>query len=207
MSTINSESLVAITDAAAAKFNQFLADFPGNHVRLSVKEVGPNGFAYDLQVEPPPWKQDDVVTHSHGFALVVSPRDSVYLDGLKIDWETQADGTAGFRFHNPNAVGADGVARCARCSANYASRDLRIVPWWLQALAFPLTAIFVLSSVFSLKTIRRTSDYFRTGRFVTPEYLHRYCPNCIRRQIFCHWVVAVWAISFVAYLVYESLVA
>lgn len=106
--TIQSESLVTLTDSAAAKFQGFLADFPGDHIRLSIKRDGPTGFTYDLQVESPPWGNDDIVDRSHGFVLVVAPQDSLYLDGATIDWETRADGTAGFKFHNPNAVDAGG---------------------------------------------------------------------------------------------------
>jgi len=97
-------SVVELTDAAVDKFVAFLKDSPDGHIRLSVKRDGPTGFMYDLQVESSPWTDEDFVDQSHGFALVVSPPDSIYLDGATIDWETRPDGTEGFKFHNPNAV-------------------------------------------------------------------------------------------------------
>lgn len=97
-------SVVELTDPAVAKFVAYLEDSPGDHIRLSVKREGPTGFMYDLQLESPPWSDEDFVDQSHGFAIVVSPRDSIYLDGATIDWETRPDGTEGFKFHNPNAI-------------------------------------------------------------------------------------------------------
>ncbi|MCS7468294.1 iron-sulfur cluster assembly accessory protein [Stieleria sp. ICT_E10.1] len=93
-----------MTDAAVAKFVAFLNDAPNDHIRLSVKQEGPTGFMYDLQIESPPWTDDDLVDRSNGFTIVVSPRDSIYLDGATIDWETRPDGTEGFKFNNPNAI-------------------------------------------------------------------------------------------------------
>lgn len=96
--------VIELTDSAVAKFVEYLKDTPDDHIRLSVKREGPSGFMYDLQIEPTPWSDQDFVDQSHGFAIVVSPRDSIYLDGATIDWESRPDGTEGFKFHNPNAI-------------------------------------------------------------------------------------------------------
>jgi iron-sulfur cluster assembly accessory protein len=100
----SNQSVVELTDAAIAKFVAFLNDTPNDHIRLSVKREGPTGFMYDLQIESPPWGDNDLVDRSNGFTIVVSPRDSIYLDGATIDWETRPDGTEGFKFNNPNAI-------------------------------------------------------------------------------------------------------
>ncbi len=96
--------VVELTDSAVAKFFEFLKDTPDAHIRLSVKREGPSGFMYDLKIEPTPWSDQDLVDQSHGFAIAVPPRDFIYLDGATIDWESRPDGTAGFKFHNPNAI-------------------------------------------------------------------------------------------------------
>jgi iron-sulfur cluster assembly protein len=96
-------SVVKLTDAAVAKFKEFLAAEPTKHIRLSVKNEGSTGFMYDLQIDDS-IDETDFVDNFYGFALVVDPKSSIYLDGATIDWQTQPDGQAGFKFENPNAV-------------------------------------------------------------------------------------------------------
>lgn len=96
-------AVVQLTDAAAAKFKEFLAAEPTKHIRLSVKQEGPTGYMYDLQFDDT-IDEEDFVDNSHGFTLVVDPKSSIYLEGAMIDWLTQPDGKAGFKFDNPNAV-------------------------------------------------------------------------------------------------------
>ncbi|MEM6366155.1 MAG: iron-sulfur cluster assembly accessory protein [Planctomycetota bacterium] len=98
---------MSLTPSAVAKFREFLGGPPGDHIRLSVKRDGPMGFMYDLQIESPPHSDDDLLDRTIGFLLVVSPHDALYLDGAQIDWQNKSDGTAGFKFNNPNAVDDD----------------------------------------------------------------------------------------------------
>jgi iron-sulfur cluster assembly accessory protein len=100
---VRERAVVNLTDSAAAKFKEFLAAEPTKHIRLSVKNEGPTGFMYDLQIDES-INDSDFVDRSHGFALVVDPKSSLYLKGATIDWQTQPDGQAGFKFDNPNAV-------------------------------------------------------------------------------------------------------
>lgn len=100
---IRERSIVELTDAAVEKFTEFLSGEPGKHIRLSVKNEGPTGFMHDLQIDGS-LNDGDYVDRSHGFALVVDPKSSIYLDGTTIDWQTRSDGSAGFQFNNPNAV-------------------------------------------------------------------------------------------------------
>ncbi len=95
--------------------------------------------------------------------------------------------------------------RCASCQRVCHSASLQTVPWPLQLAAFPLTALFVLKAIFSLRILRHLWSLARSREVAVPEYFHRYCPTCLRRQVLCHWVVAIWAITFVGYWAYESL--
>jgi iron-sulfur cluster assembly accessory protein len=101
--TLRERSIVKLTDSAESQFKEFLAAEPTKHIRLSVKNEGPTGFIYDLQIDDS-INDSDFVDKSHGFMLVVDPKSSIYLDGATIDWQTQSDGQAGFKFDNPNAV-------------------------------------------------------------------------------------------------------
>jgi iron-sulfur cluster assembly accessory protein len=96
-------AVVQLTDAAVAKFKEFLAAEPTKHIRLSVKQEGPTGYMYDLQLDDS-IDEADFVDNSHGFTIVVDPKSSIFLEGATIDWLTQPDGQAGFKFDNPNAV-------------------------------------------------------------------------------------------------------
>lgn len=100
---VRERAVVNLTDSATAKFKEFLAAEPTKHIRLSVKNDGPTGFMYDLQIDES-ITDSDFVDRSHGFTLVVDPKSSLYLEGVTIDWQTQSDGQAGFKFENPNAV-------------------------------------------------------------------------------------------------------
>lgn len=102
--TRESMRVVALTPAAVAKFRNFLRAAPGGHIRLAIIGDAHTGFTYDLQVESSPIASDAFVDRSHGSAMVVSPRDSRYVNGATIDWEIRGDGTAGFKFDNPNAT-------------------------------------------------------------------------------------------------------
>ena len=97
------------------------------------------------------------------------------------------------------------TATCDRCSAKCNEKDLRRVAWWLQLLAFPITFVFVLSSLLSLNSMIAFAKKLRGGKLRLSEYRHRYCPECIGRQQRAHWIVAIWAVSFGAYLIYEAL--
>jgi iron-sulfur cluster insertion protein len=95
--------VVKLSDSAVTKFKEFLAGDAMKHIRLSVKDEGPTGFKYDLQIVDS-IGESDFVDRSHGFTLVVDPKSSIYLEGASIDWLIQPDGQEGFIFDNPNAL-------------------------------------------------------------------------------------------------------
>jgi iron-sulfur cluster assembly accessory protein len=100
---VRERSVVILTDAAVEKFTEFLNEEPGKHIRLSVTNEGPTGFIYDLKIDDS-INATDFVDRSHGLTLVVDPKSALYLEGATIDWQTRMDGTAGFKFDNPNAA-------------------------------------------------------------------------------------------------------
>lgn len=101
--TVRERKVVNLTEAATTKFKEVLATEPTKHIRLSVKNEGPTGFMYDLKIDDS-INDSDFVDRSYGFILVVDPKSSLYLEGSTIDWQTQPDGQAGFKFNNPNAL-------------------------------------------------------------------------------------------------------
>ncbi len=100
-SEIESSSVVTVTPLALAKFREFLGASPSSYVRVHVMSGDCNGFAYKLKIEDKPIDPTDRIDRSNGITLVMSPNFAIILQGTTIDWETQTDGTEGFKFHNP----------------------------------------------------------------------------------------------------------
>lgn len=98
-----SDPVVNLADSAVRTFNEYLAGSPNSYIRLSVTGEGVAGYLYDLKIQDLPVDDNDRVDTSHGFILAVASQDAPMLQGSTISWETQADGTQGFKFDNPNA--------------------------------------------------------------------------------------------------------
>ncbi len=96
--------VVSVTDAASEKMKSFLNGDQKSYIRLSVKNDGPTGFMYDLKIDDVALNGTDLLDNTNGFLLVTDVKSSLYLDGATIDWETKPDGSAGFKFDNPNAI-------------------------------------------------------------------------------------------------------
>ena len=102
--TEGASKVVSVTAAASDKMKSFLNGDQKSYIRLSVKNDGPTGFMYDLKIDDAKPTDSDIVDDSKGFALIMDTKSSLYLDGATIDWETRPDGSAGFKFDNPNAI-------------------------------------------------------------------------------------------------------
>ena len=96
------ESLVLITDVAAAKVNE-IRDAEGIEpqmaLRLRVVGGGCAGFSYDLYFDEPAEVDRQVMIG--GVKVVVDEMSLMYLVGTEIDYIEGLQG-AGFKFNNPN---------------------------------------------------------------------------------------------------------
>jgi hypothetical protein len=99
------------------------------------------------------------------------------------------------------------VGSCSRCARECSTQELQRVSLWLQLLAFPITALFVLRNLasvgFAVKTLTRDRD----KRIKFTEYGDLYCRNCIGKQVISHWIVGLWAVTLVGYLIYKNVFA
>lgn len=59
---------------------------------------------YDLRIDSTKLTDSDMLDRQNGFLSVTDAKSAVYLNGASIDWVTEPDGTAGFKFDNPNAA-------------------------------------------------------------------------------------------------------
>jgi iron-sulfur cluster assembly accessory protein len=103
------ETLVALTESAAAKIKQLQAQEPPGEaqvLRVAVQGGGCSGFEYALGFDRGP-QDGDYELESHGVAIVVDPWSAPYLRGATIDFvETIQE--AGFKIDNPNVVASCG---------------------------------------------------------------------------------------------------
>jgi iron-sulfur cluster assembly protein len=99
---------ITITDTAAAKINELLADTPGDEeqaLRVAVRGGGCSGFQYALAFDAP--KAEDHRFEAKGVAVVVDKTSMQFVFGSEVDWVDGLQG-AGFSVNNPNVVAACG---------------------------------------------------------------------------------------------------
>jgi iron-sulfur cluster assembly accessory protein len=101
-------SLVALTESAAAKIHDLMAEEPEGEaavLRIAVQGGGCSGFQYALGFDRGP-QEGDHELDSHGVPVVVDPFSAPYLAGTEIDWVEGLQ--AGFAINNPNVSAACG---------------------------------------------------------------------------------------------------
>jgi iron-sulfur cluster assembly protein len=99
---------VKLTDKAAAKINELLADTPDGTeqaLRVAVRGGGCSGFQYALAFDAP--KDDDHRFEDKGVAVVVDKTSMQFVFGSEVDWVDGLQG-AGFSVNNPNVTAACG---------------------------------------------------------------------------------------------------
>lgn len=76
---------ITVTPGAAAQIRQSVAKFGGLGLRLGVKQMGCNGFAYtyDMAKDVGP---EDVLFEAHDAKLVVPRAALPYLEGSELDY-------------------------------------------------------------------------------------------------------------------------
>jgi iron-sulfur cluster assembly protein len=94
--------MITLTERAAQKVIRSLEQ-RGNGVgiRVGIKTTGCSGLAYVLEyIDTVPVTRDWFKYESHGATVWVNGKDSVYLNGLEIDYKRQGL-NEGFEFNNP----------------------------------------------------------------------------------------------------------
>jgi iron-sulfur cluster assembly protein len=101
-------TLVALTESAAAKIRDLMAEEPAGEaevLRIAVQGGGCSGFQYALGFDRGPQEGDHELA-SHGVAVVVDPFSAPYLAGTQIEWVEGLQ--AGFAINNPNVSASCG---------------------------------------------------------------------------------------------------
>jgi len=106
---ITSTPLVSLTESAAAKVKQLMAEEPEGEatvLRVAIQGGGCSGFQYGLGFDRGAQEGDHEV-ELHGVQVVVDPFSAPYLKGAEVDYVDSIQ-AAGFAINNPNAASSCG---------------------------------------------------------------------------------------------------
>ena len=123
MATIErSETLISLTEAAADKIKQLMAE--ENEVavlRVAVQGGGCSGFEYALGFDRGSQEGDHEFT-LHGVDVVVDPYSAPYLQGATIDFLNGLQ-ESGFKIENPNVTASCGCGHSFQVEEGETSSD------------------------------------------------------------------------------------
>jgi iron-sulfur cluster assembly accessory protein len=108
MATIEREALVTLTESAATKVKELMAEEPAGEatvLRVAVQGGGCSGFEYALGFDSGAQEGDHQI-EAFGVPVVVDPFSAPYLQGTEIDFLDGLQG--GFAINNPNVSPACG---------------------------------------------------------------------------------------------------
>ena len=123
MATVEQPTLVSLTESAAAKIKELMAEERAGEaavLRIAVQGGGCSGFQYALGFDRGATEGDNEL-HVNGVDVVVDPFSAPYLAGTEIDW---VDGLqAGFAINNPNVVQSCGCGHSFQVAEGEAPED------------------------------------------------------------------------------------
>ncbi|MCE2507848.1 MAG: iron-sulfur cluster insertion protein ErpA [Nitrosopumilaceae archaeon] len=104
MATEQTQKLITVSDKAATKIKEFMAeeDAKPEYLRVYVQGGGCSGLSYGMGFEKAP-DADDLVIEETGVKLLVDSMSLDHLKGANIDYIDSLMGS-GFKINNPNVV-------------------------------------------------------------------------------------------------------
>ena len=111
MFSIPGLKVISLTDAAAARIREIMAQAPGGDapalgLRVGVKKGGCAGMEYTFEVARETNKGDEVVTEKDA-TVIVDAKAVLFLLGTQLDFKSDRFSST-FVFNNPNQVSACG---------------------------------------------------------------------------------------------------
>ena len=109
VATVEQPTLVTLTESAATKIRDLMAEEPEGEaavLRIAVQGGGCSGFQYALGFDRGP-QEGDIEFSMHGVDVVVDPFSAPYLSGAEIDYVDTIQ-SSGFAINNPNATSSCG---------------------------------------------------------------------------------------------------
>jgi iron-sulfur cluster insertion protein len=108
MATVEREAILSLTQGAATKIRELMAEEPAGEaevLRIAVQGGGCSGFEYALGFDRGAQEGDHELL-SNGVSVVVDPFSAPYIQGTEIDFVEGLQG--GFAINNPNVTAACG---------------------------------------------------------------------------------------------------
>ena len=102
-------TLVSLTDAAAVKIKELMAEEPASEaavLRVAVQGGGCSGFQYKFDIERAK-AEDDLVLAREGAVVLIDPVSVNYMAGSQIDFVDDLIGQS-FKINNPQATASCG---------------------------------------------------------------------------------------------------
>lgn len=111
MFSIPGLKVISLTDAAAARIREIMAQSPGGDapalgLKVGVKKGGCAGMEYTFEIARAVGKGDEVVTDKDA-TVVVDAKAVLFLLGTELDFKTDRFSST-FVFNNPNQISACG---------------------------------------------------------------------------------------------------
>ena len=124
MATIERETLVTLTEGAATKIKELMADEPEGEagvLRIAVQGGGCSGFEYALGFDTRA-QEGDLELEAYGVPVVVDPLSAPYIQGTEIDFVEGLQG--GFAINNPNVTSSCGCGHSFQVEEGTAPEDV-----------------------------------------------------------------------------------
>jgi iron-sulfur cluster assembly protein len=108
---------ISLTTAAADAVRDLLAkrELEGYGLRVYIKGGGCSGYQYGMALDNN-FREEDLVTDTHGVKVIVDEVSIDYLRGSTVDFVDDLMGS-GFKVENPNAVASCG------CGSSFRTQD------------------------------------------------------------------------------------
>ena len=105
-SRLAQRKLMSLTEAAASRVKEIMADKPAVGLRVGVRNGGCAGMSYTVELAERVEPLDEVI-EDKGVKVLIDPKAVLFLLGAEMDFKSDRLGSS-FSFHNPNETSSCG---------------------------------------------------------------------------------------------------
>ena len=105
-SRLAQRKLMSLTEAAASRVKEIMADKPAVGLRVGVRNGGCAGMSYTMELAERIEPLDEVI-EDKGVKVLIDPKAVLFLLGAEMDYKSDRLGSS-FSFHNPNETSSCG---------------------------------------------------------------------------------------------------